>query len=257
MDLHNAHVVDYLQPARHWYDAALDADQWAKHGNIAPQDAAMLLCRHNPNESDWDSLSSDETGATSYEEPDANGKVSMTYTPANLRMLALRLKDIDDAGHRPRTLRDWHQITIGIGFKYHSWIDDYMEATAPPVPDTAPKQKVSPPAPVATASEPKKEASTPAHSVGEPAEQVRDGWVLKKSALISKHKSNWPTINGDFQSASENGLSKAARTPERGYWYEAKALNWARQRGKLNEETEKTAPIPATAFTGLMHKMKR
>lgn len=82
------------------------------------------------------------------------------------------------------------------------------------------------------------------------------GWVMKKAALISRHQHQWPTINGDFQGASENGLTKAAKSPGHGDWFEADALNWARQRGKLHEATEPPALIPATPFSGLAHRIK-
>lgn len=137
MVLQNAHVVVYLQQHVGWYDRTLKADHWAALGDIAPIDAAMLLCRHNPLKSDWDSLSSDKTGSTSY---DGNGK---EYTPEDLRMLAQRLTDLEKAEHRPRTLRDWHKTAQAMGLKYHSWIDGYMEVTTPPAPpvaDTEPAQ---------------------------------------------------------------------------------------------------------------------
>ncbi len=64
------------------------------------------------------------------------------------------------------------------------------------------------------------------------AAPVDRGWLMKKAALIEKHAEVWPTIKRDFQDASENGLSKAAKAPVHGGWYEAAALNWADQRGK-------------------------
>jgi hypothetical protein len=60
---------------------------------------------------------------------------------------------------------------------------------------------------------------------------------LKKSALIEKHAGQWKTIEADFHSAIENGLSEAAQAQKRGYWREGDALKWARQRGKLKEKT--------------------
>lgn len=68
------------------------------------------------------------------------------------------------------------------------------------------------------------------------AGSVDKGWVMKKAALIKKHTAQWPTINRDFQDASENDLSKAAKAPGHGEWFEAAALNWADQRGKLEKE---------------------
>jgi hypothetical protein len=84
---------------------------------------------------------------------------------------------------------------------------------------------------------------------------VDRGWVLKKAALINKLVPQWDTIERDFQDASENGLSKAAKAPGHGNWFETDALNWARQRGKLSEATEQQAQSPATLFGGLTHRI--
>lgn len=80
------------------------------------------------------------------------------------------------------------------------------------------------------------------------------GWVLKRSALIKKHRCQWPTIERDFQDASTNQLSKEAKAPERGNWFEDAALKWAEQRGKLTKVVTNAAP--ATPFSGLTHKNK-
>lgn len=141
MEMHSAHVtdyLDYLQEVRLWSDASLEADQWAAMDDIAPVDAAMLLCRHNPNESQWGRISSDETGATSYEELDNNrGRAEASFPPERLRMLARRLSDINATDLKKRTLRDWHQVAREKKLAYHSWVDVYMEATAPPLAETA------------------------------------------------------------------------------------------------------------------------
>lgn len=86
--------------------------------------------------------------------------------------------------------------------------------------------------------------------------RLERGCILKKAALIKKHKGQWASINGDFQGASENGLSKAAKATEHGNWFEADALSWARQRGKLDDATEQPAPPSATHFGGLTHRIK-
>ncbi len=126
--MHNAHVIEHLQGARGWHDGTLEADHWTALGDIAPIDAAMLLCRFNPNAESYD---------------DARQSTTDELGPEHLVRLAQRLSDIDKAEHKPRTLRDWHQTTRGLGLTYHSWIDGYMEATtplAPPVVDTTPPE---------------------------------------------------------------------------------------------------------------------
>ncbi|MBK6591255.1 MAG: hypothetical protein IPG23_00225 [Burkholderiales bacterium] len=116
-----------------WFDATLDAHHWDALSDIAPTDAAMLLCCHNPNESSFEAICSDETGTTSYETP--NNSREIAYPPKHLRMLARRLVDIVTADPKPRSLRDWHQTAREMGLTYHSWIDAYMEATALPIAD--------------------------------------------------------------------------------------------------------------------------
>jgi hypothetical protein len=86
--------------------------------------------------------------------------------------------------------------------------------------------------------------------------QADRGWVMKRAALIKKHEGYWKSINRDFQDASENGLSKAAKATGHGDWFETDALNWARQRNKLIEKTDLQVPIPATPFTGLTHRIQ-
>lgn len=131
MVLHNAHVIEHLQGARAWHDGTLEADHWAALGHILPIDAAMLLCRFNPNEDSYD---------------DARQTTTDELGPDYLVRLAQRLVDIDKADRKPRTLRDWHQTARDFGLTYHSWIDAYMEATRPPAPpvvDTPPPEPQS------------------------------------------------------------------------------------------------------------------
>ena len=76
---------------------------------------------------------------------------------------------------------------------------------------------------------------------------------MKKAAMIVKHASQWKTINGDFHSASENGLSKAAKAPGHGEWYEAAALNWADQRGKRTKEDQQVPVNSVFNLAGTKH----
>ena len=82
---------------------------------------------------------------------------------------------------------------------------------------------------------------------------VDRGWVMKKFALIAKHNHQWKTINRDFQDAIENGLSGAAKAPGHGNWFEAAALIWARQRGKLTEDTQQGPASISNVWTVKTH----
>jgi len=100
-----------------WYNHSLGAKHWVALGNIAPIDAAMLLCRFNPNDETYENvkqITSDE------------------LKPEHLVQLAQRFTDIRESDPTPRTLRDWHQKAKDLGLKYHSWIDGHMELTTPP-----------------------------------------------------------------------------------------------------------------------------
>ena len=70
-----------------------------------------------------------------------------------------------------------------------------------------------------------------------------------KAALITAHTHEWPTINRDIADAAQNGLATAAKAGARG-WSEAKALKWARARGKLI-----SAKKNANSIDRAMHKM--
>lgn len=94
-----------------------------------------------------------------------------------------------------------------------------------------------------------------AQQVAQPTNYRDRGTVLKKSALIKKYCKRWSTIERDFQDASDNGLTKSAKAPEHGNWFEGDALAWAREKGKLTESTEQP-PTPATWVSGLTHKIQ-
>lgn len=122
---------DPVQESIGWHDATLEAAHWASLGDISPIDAAMLHCRFNPNKTSFD---------------DARLITTDELKPEHLVRLAQRFADIDKAEHKPRTLRDWHQTARGMGLTYHSWIDAYLEATAPPPagPVSAPAKNATP-----------------------------------------------------------------------------------------------------------------
>ena len=160
-------ACDPVQEAVGWHNVTLEADHWAALGDIAPIDAAMLLCRFNPNETSLD---------------DARRTTTDELGPEHFVRLAQRLADIDKADHKPRTLRDWHQTARGMGLVYHSWIDGYMEATRPPalpVVDTATAAPVA----VAASVEPAKAAPVKAGLLTREIADIFDGingWDSKR-----------------------------------------------------------------------------
>lgn len=85
----------------------------------------------------------------------------------------------------------------------------------------------------------------------------KEGWICKKAALVKANATTWPTIEADFNHASENGLSSAAKAPGHGNWFETAALAWAKQRGKITEPNG-AAPIVNSVFAmaGTVHTTK-
>jgi hypothetical protein len=120
-------------------------------------------------------------------------------------------------------------------------IDDWARKNGVPLSTTLPAITALPAKPLSRAAAIVKTAATPA-----PA-------VIKKAALIAKHAAQWKTIQADFHDASENGLSEAAKTPKRGYWLEAAALEWAQQRGKLDAQPQTVSPSLVAAK---IHRIK-
>ena len=102
-----------------WFAESLDADKWYELKDIAPQDAAMLLCCFNPMKE-------------SYVEKEM--RTSDELNSEDLDWLIKYFKDEYSADKKPRSLRDWYQFAKDKKFKYHSWIDGYMESTTQPAP---------------------------------------------------------------------------------------------------------------------------
>lgn len=71
---------------------------------------------------------------------------------------------------------------------------------------------------------------------------------MARTALVSKHEHNWPTINRDLKDAAANALWRAKAGARD--WNEAAALAWAEGRGKLRSDA-----IPADALTQAMNSM--
>jgi hypothetical protein len=65
-------------------------------------------------------------------------------------------------------------------------------------------------------------------------EQQTTPFPMTKSGLVKAHKHHWTSILDDLAHAAENGLALAAKAAARGWW-ESRALEWARTRGKLQD----------------------
>lgn len=75
------------------------------------------------------------------------------------------------------------------------------------------------------------------------------GGALKRSVLVEKYQSRWPTIERDLRDGHRNGLSAAGKVGYRGLWFERKVLDWANTEGKLHAARE----LPVS-FNRIIHK---
>lgn len=73
-------------------------------------------------------------------------------------------------------------------------------------------------------------------------------FTMKKAAMIAQHKHEWPTIEQDIKDAGRNGLNNAKAGQRE--WKEAKAMEWARAKGKLISIDK-----PTDVWAGAMGKM--
>lgn len=94
-----------------WYNNELSASMWFGLQSVIPREAAMLLCRFNPNNDRSDPLEdfNPETGPDDYK-----------------RLLRV----FEDESHQ-HTLMQWIAIARDKGLKYHSWIDEYVNVAMP------------------------------------------------------------------------------------------------------------------------------
>lgn len=156
-----------------WYAQSLDAATWWNLSNIAPREAAMLLCRFNPHDGKLDPLSivTDETG------------------PDDFKRLLRVFEDVAQSQSQPRTLSDWHDVARDKRLKYHSWIDAFRQAVNAIAPTTAPPPQVP--------NESQEQTGT-AHSG---ATEVTSAGITKREILAV----DWP-LYGQF---NQDSLSAA------------------------------------------------
>lgn len=72
------------------------------------------------------------------------------------------------------------------------------------------------------------------------------GLAMTRVGLIGAHSRQWPTIERDLKDAGKNELASVAKVGQRG-WDEERALEWARSRGKLQENhlTRQGSALPS------------
>lgn len=107
-----------------WYDATLNAHIWHAMDDLAPRDAAALLCRLNPHDDKQDPniITTDETNPNDY------------------KLLLAVFEDVAKTKPQHRTLRQWASIAKERKLKFHSWHGRYDAAM--PLAETAPTQAI-------------------------------------------------------------------------------------------------------------------
>jgi hypothetical protein len=96
-----------------WYDETMDAAHWADLSDVTPAEAAMLLCRFDPNAESQAVASEHSTDET---------------VPGDFRKLQRRFEDLARSEPRARKLRDWYDAAKHMRLKHHSWVREYFDA---------------------------------------------------------------------------------------------------------------------------------
>lgn len=121
-----------------------------------------------------------------------------------------------------------------------AWVEKNPPKAIEPLPPTAPPE-------ISESPHPPTDKTAETSDTGNPA-------TMKRAALVGEFEKVWPSIDRDLRDASENGLSDAAKSSERGWWRVDAALQWAKQRGKLSGVPRTS---PATSVFDLAGKIHR
>lgn len=78
-----------------------------------------------------------------------------------------------------------------------------------------------------------------------------------RAALIKDLQAEWPTIERDLQDASRNGLAAAAKLADARGWNKGRALDWAKEHGKLIEEKSASWFNPPAILPGKVKRGRR
>jgi len=147
------------------------ADHWFSLVDVDPVKAAMLLCRFNPNKETLSDAESNTTDQT---------------VPGDFLKLWQRFEDLSRAEPRFRSLHDWLHAVKKMQARYHSWIDEYVDAVALLTPDASPGPPASAP-PAAQAAPPAPSAAAniePAPKVP-PTERRRNWWDVAGPYMVA------------------------------------------------------------------------
>lgn len=203
-------IVDQVSPTDekehvHWYNATLEADHWFSLPLVSPENAALLLCQHNPN-----------VAGTTYEA--TLGVTNDEVSQSELVKLRQMFDAVNTTEPKHRTLLDWVRLAEEKKLRFHSWIKTYIRLADIGVRADSEtiKSETFPSVPVND------------HLNGEPVAKREGDRQITKASLIAQYGAQWESIKSDIKNAAENGLSAEARAGKRGWW-ELAALDWARR----------------------------
>jgi len=209
-------------------------DRWLKFPNVAPRDAALVLCMKDPI-------------------CDKGQEPVKFITGVSSRDFKWMLKAFEGivkheklhGAVRSRTLLDWRDLARSLWLKYHPWFDRIEQLLAQGTNTKTPasggydeRDQTSPVAAVAQSPTPPAVLdSTDTRAPGTTASS--DTEIRKRSALIKELISVWPSIERDLKDASResSGLAKVAKQGKHGFWKIEPALVWAKQRGKITKDS--------------------
>lgn len=86
-----------------------------------------------------------------------------------------------------------------------------------------------------------------------PGRTAKSEWRTR-TALIEEVEEIWPTVRRDLQDASRSGLAAAAKNPKGRTWHKARALEWAREHGKLTKKNAAVVALPVPRWPDLSRR---
>jgi hypothetical protein len=225
-----------------WWDVRLKAQDWFEAKDIRPDEAALLLFGHKvPLEGDLERAVAEAKTLTIF---DDGRKVSekregVYLSPEGFVRTLKVFSRFKREEPKARSLRAWLAIAESENLPHLSWVRAYITEKGWPLleePASVAAQEATSPPPAAGSSaqedEPPAVAGRPTTSP--PADP---GPVRRRATLIEENRRRWPSIESDLKYARENGLC-CAMTGRHGYWYEGKAKEWAKERGKWEAEKQ-------------------
>lgn len=104
-----------------WCDCSMDARTWFSMKDVAPENAAALLCQFNPLKCNCDPLDKNN---------DPKTVTNLETGPDDFKLLLAIFQDVARTDPMPRSLLQWLCVAVRAELsnellRHHSWIDEY------------------------------------------------------------------------------------------------------------------------------------